>query len=130
MPTTTSKIGATPDAARRAGIRVARPSLLGVFAFVVLVIVGAAILIPIGYAVLGGFKTNGQLAANPGEILPNPWVLENYQDVLFGSSSAFFWREFANSAVIAVIAVTVAVVFASMAAFVFARMQFRGREAL
>ena len=31
---------------------------------------------------------------------------------------------------IAVISVTVAVVFASMAAFVFARMQFRGREAL
>ena len=130
MTTTTTKVGATADAARRTGIRVARPSLLGVVAYIVLVSVAVAILIPIGYAVLGGFKTNGQLAADPGQILPNPWVLDNYQEVLFGSSAGFFWGEFGNSLVIAVISVVVAVVFASMAAFVFARMQFRGREAL
>ena len=93
-------------------------------------LVATAILIPIVYAVLGGFKTNGQLAADPGQVLPNPWVFENYYDVLVGANAASFWGEFGNSLVIAFISVTVAVVFASMAAFVFARMQFRGREAL
>ena len=132
MATTTSPagVGAAADAGRRAGIRVARPSLLGVVAYVILVLVAAAILIPILYAVLGGFKTNGQMAADPGQFLPNPWVLENYQEVLVGAFAPTFWGELWNSLVIAVIAVVIAVVFASMAAFVFARMQFRGREAL
>ena len=90
-----------------------------------------AILIPILYAVLGGFKTNGQLAADPGQVLPNPWVFENYDDVLVGASAAdVLGRARATASSIAVIAVVVAVVFASLAAFVFARMQFRGREAL
>jgi raffinose/stachyose/melibiose transport system permease protein len=132
MATTTSPadLGATADARRRAGIRVARPSLLGIVAYVILVLVAAAILIPILYAVLGGFKTNGQMAADPGQFLPNPWVMENYQEVLVGAFAPTFWGELWNSLVIAVIAVVIAVVFASMAAFVFARMQFRGREAL
>lgn len=130
MTTTTTKVGASSKAARRTGVRVARPSLLGIVAYIVLVIVAAAILIPILYAILGGFKTNGQMAANPGSILPDPWVLENYEEVLVGKSAPAFWGEFGNSLVIAVISVTIAVVFASMAAFVFARMQFRGREAL
>ena len=47
-------------------------------------IVAAAILVPIVYAVLGGFKTNGQLAANPVALLPDPWVFTNYTDVLVG----------------------------------------------
>ena len=34
-----------------------------------------AILIPIVYAVLGGFKTNGQLAATRS-VLPDPWVFD------------------------------------------------------
>ena len=38
----------------------------------ILLVVAAAILIPIVYAVLGGFKTNGQLAGQPGRADPGP----------------------------------------------------------
>jgi raffinose/stachyose/melibiose transport system permease protein len=107
---------------RRAFERVAR--------YVILAVVAVTILIPIAYAVLGGFKTNGQIAANPGTILPDPWVLTNYTDVLFGENAGTFWRETANSLIIAVVSVGLTVGLASLAAFVFARLVFPGREAL
>ena len=108
----------------------ARRDLVTVVGYVVLVIVASAILVPIVYAVLGGFKTNGQLAGNPVAILPSPWVFTNYTDVIFGANSRAFWQEAANSLIIAAVAVTVTVGLASLAAFVFARIAFRGREAL
>jgi len=98
-------------------------------AFGVLILVAVAILFPLVYAVLGGFKTNGQLAANPGEILPSQWVFSNYTDVLFGEYAPIFWRQALNSVIVAAIAVPLTVSFAAGAAFVFARMAFPGREA-
>lgn len=109
--------------------RIGRLDLVTVAGYVILVVVAAAILVPIVYAILGGFKTNGQLAANPVAILPDPWVFENYADVIFGANAAVFWQEALNSLVIAVVAVSVTVGLASLAAFVFARMAFPGREA-
>ncbi len=99
-------------------------------AYVILVVVAAAILVPIVYAVLGGFKSNGQLAANPVALIPDPWVFDNYADVLWGKNAPVFWGEVFNSLIVAVVAVGVTVGCASAAAFVFARMRFRGREAM
>ena len=110
--------------------RFMRPSVLGTARYVILVIVAGAILVPIGYAVLGGFKSNGQLVGDPVSVIPSPWVFSNYTDVLFGANAGVFWREAANSLIIAAVAVTATVGLASLAAFVFARMVFRGREAM
>ena len=93
--------------------------------FVALVVV-AITLGPVLYAVLGGFRTNAQLAESPAG-LPNPWVLENYQRVL---TSASFWRYALNSTVVALVTTVVAVVFGLMAAYPLARYQFRWREPL
>jgi raffinose/stachyose/melibiose transport system permease protein len=98
--------------------------------YVILFVVAAVILAPILYAVLGGFKSNGQLVGDPGSIIPSPWVFSNYQDVLFGANAQIFWKDLLNSVIIAVVAVTATVVPASLAAFVFARLVFRGREAI
>ncbi len=105
-----------------------RPAL-GALAYVILLAVAVAILVPIVYAILGGFKTNGQLAANPVALLPDPWVFTNYTDVLWGENAPVFWREVLNSVMVATVAVGVTVGCASLAAFVFARMRFPGREA-
>ena len=95
----------------RSRLRVAagRPTLSGVVVYAVMVGVALAILIPIVYAILGGFKTNGQLAEFPARILPDPWVFENYGDVLVGEFAPTFWGELLNSVVIAAIAVTLTV---------------------
>jgi raffinose/stachyose/melibiose transport system permease protein len=128
--TTTASTSVTSDAAvGRRSRSMFRPSLVGIVAYAILVTVAATILIPIVYAILGGFKTNGQLAANPVAMFPSPWVFTNYTDVLFGANAGAFWQEALNSLVIAVVAVTMTVGLASLAAFAFARMVFRGREA-
>src|SRR4051794_31957853 len=125
---------ADPPAAARAqgrlAVRFGRPTVFGVVAYVVLVLVAAAILVPIAYAVLGGFKTNGELAGDPASIIPKEWVTSNYTEVLFGANAATFWRQAFNSLVIAAIAVSITVAFASLAAFAFARIAFRGQEAV
>jgi raffinose/stachyose/melibiose transport system permease protein len=113
-----------------AGTTGARRTVAGTLAFVILLAVAAAILAPIVYAVLGGFKSNGQLAANPGSLIPDPWVFDNYADVLWGENAATFWGELLNSILVAIVAVGVTVGCASAAAFVFARIRFRGREAM
>ena len=136
MATSTSTSAPRPGAdaragaATRAGVRLGRLSAVGVVSFVVMLVVATAILVPIGYAILGGFKTNGQLVANPVRVIPDPWVFDNYQEVLVGSFAPTFWRELGNSLIVALVSVGVTLLFASLAAYVFARFAFRGREAL
>ena len=91
-----------------------------------LLLVATVIVVPIAYAVLGGFKDPAQLANDPIG-LPNPWVTENYLDTL---SSPSFWRQLVNSTIIATLSTVLVVLFAALAAFVFARRTFPGREAL
>jgi raffinose/stachyose/melibiose transport system permease protein len=125
--TNTTETAARVEARRETGTR--RLSLLGLIGFGILVLVSVAILFPLVYAVLGGFKTNGQLASNPAAILPTEWVFTNYTDVLFGEYAPTFWRQALNSVIVAAVALVLTVGFASGAAFVFARMAFPGREA-
>jgi raffinose/stachyose/melibiose transport system permease protein len=120
--------GTLATTARQRRVDVGRPTVTGTLAYLIMLAVAATILVPIGYAVLGGFKETGQLMAEPGSIVPDPWVFSNYTDVLFGEQAAAFWGAFWNSLVIATISVTITVLFASMAAYAFARMSFRGRE--
>jgi raffinose/stachyose/melibiose transport system permease protein len=130
----TTSASRTTDTAVAAGARratgVGRLSLTRVISYAVLLVVAVAILFPLAYAVLGGFKTNGQLAADPGSILPKEWVFTNYTDVLFGEYAPTFWRQALNSVIVAGVAVFLVVALASGAAYVFAREKFRGREAL
>lgn len=86
----------------------------------------ALILIPLAFAVLGGFRSMGQLSESPVS-LPNPWVFTNYADVLTMGS---FWRQLFNSTAIALLTTIIVIPVASLAAFVLARFSFRGREAV
>jgi len=103
--------------------------VVGIVRYAILVFVALVILAPIIFAVMGGAKTNGQLVSDPAG-LPNPWVFSNYTEVLFGENAAVFWGELLNSLIIATIAVALTVGLASLAAFTFARLVFRGREAM
>lgn len=90
------------------------------------IVVGAIVIVPVVFGVLGGFKTNGQLTVDPFG-LPDPWMPGNYTEVL-GSSA--FWRLLLNSTIIGVATVVLTVGVSAMAAFIFARYAFRGRELL
>ncbi len=94
--------------------------------YCIALVVAALTLGPVVYGVLGGFRTNAQLAEAPAG-LPDPWVLTNYAGVLTNPS---FWQYTWNSVAIAVITTAVVVVFGVMAAYPLARYEFKGREGL
>jgi raffinose/stachyose/melibiose transport system permease protein len=76
--------------------------------------------------VLGGFRTNAQLAEDPAG-LPDPWMFFNYTGVLTNPN---FWKYALNSTAIALLTTTLVVVFGIMAAYPLARYKFKGREQL
>jgi raffinose/stachyose/melibiose transport system permease protein len=96
----------------------------GVALQVIVWVIAAVIIVPIAFGVLGGFKDNAQLSDNPFG-LPSPWVVSNYTDILVSEN---FWRPLFNSTVIALATTLVVVLVSAMAAYVFARFAFRGRE--
>jgi raffinose/stachyose/melibiose transport system permease protein len=81
---------------------------------------------PVLIAMLGGFRTNAQLAESPGG-WPDPWVFFNYADAI---TNPDFWRFTVNSLVIGAVTTLLVVVFGMMAAYPLARYRFWGREAL
>ena len=93
--------------------------------FIALLLV-AALLAPVIYIILGGFRTNSQITNSPAG-LPNPWVVGNYLDVLKGG---VFWQEVMNSTISAVATTVGVVVLGLMASYVLARYRFRGRGAM
>lgn len=101
-------------------MRVFKRALLYVVALAVL----AVVIIPLAFAVLGGFRTNRQLIENPVG-LPDPWNFDNYRDI---ATSGVFWRQVRNSVVIALATVGVVLPVASLASFALARYRFRARE--
>jgi raffinose/stachyose/melibiose transport system permease protein len=106
-----------------AGVRASR--IAGsVVRWAVLLSVAAVIVVPIVYAVLGGFRNAPQLAANPVG-LPDPWIWTNYTDTL---TQPAFWVQLRNSALVAGLSTLVVVGFSALAAFVIARRDFPGRE--
>jgi raffinose/stachyose/melibiose transport system permease protein len=88
------------------------------------VVVLLVIIIPLSFSVLGGFRTSGQLAADPVG-LPDPWVFTNYLDTL---ASPAFYNQLKNSLLISLATTALVLPAASLAAFVIARYRFRGRE--
>jgi raffinose/stachyose/melibiose transport system permease protein len=87
-------------------------------------LVAAVILVPLVYAVLDGFKTNGELVGSPA-LLPNEWVTSNYTELL---TSGEFWRYVMNSVLVTGVSVGLVVTFSAFAAYVLSRFTFRGRE--
>src|SRR4051794_29322641 len=95
------------DAHGRGGRR--RPAEGGgnVLVYGIALVVVAVTLGPVLYGILGGFRTNAQLAETPAA-MPDPWVLTNYTGVL---TNPAFWHYALNSTVIAVLTTAIVVVF-------------------
>lgn len=110
----------------------ARPSVSSNFKFLMLLqyliggIVALIVVVPLVATVVNGFKSNADLLLNPFG-LPQQWQVSNYTSVLQNNS---FWRQLLNSTIVMIATAIGVLVLASMAAFVFARMNFRGREVL
>lgn len=92
--------------------------------YLICIVVSLIVVIPLVTAILGGFKTNGELLISPFS-LPQTFHWENYGNIL--TSSAFLGQVF-NSTAIMVGTVAIELVTASMIAFILGRLVFPGRD--
>lgn len=91
--------------------------------YLVCIVVAVFMLVPILTAFLGAFKTSAELNIAPFS-LPAAWRTDNFASVL---GSGAFWQSLENSLIVTILTVVLLLVVACPAAFVFARMPFRGR---
>jgi raffinose/stachyose/melibiose transport system permease protein len=94
------------------------------FQYLVLSIVTLIIIVPIVIMVFGAMKTRGMMFSHP-YTLPIPPHWENFGQIL---ATPTFWRLLRNSLFVMVFSTLGVLVVCSLAAFVFARMQFRGKD--
>jgi raffinose/stachyose/melibiose transport system permease protein len=94
------------------------------FQYFVLTIVTLIVLVPIVILIFGSLKTRGEMYTHP-YTFPYPPHWENYGQILTSSS---FWLMLRNSLVVMVCSTAGVLMCCSLASFVFARMQFRGKD--
>ena len=94
------------------------------FQYLVLSIVVVVIFVPLVILIFGSLKTTGEMYSHPYTI-PNPPHWENLVAIL---TTPTFWRLLLNSTIL-MAATTAGVIFVcGLAAFVFARLEFRGKS--
>lgn len=88
---------------------------------------GLAMIFPFLWMLSTSFQSAGALLVPPPQLIPSPIELGNYAEI----ASAFpLWRFLANSLGVAAVATTLQVATSAMAGYAFARLRFRGRDAL
>ena len=97
-----------------------------IFQYFILSIIVVIVFVPIVILVFGALKTRGELLSHP-YALPIPPRWENITLIL-GQPTYSFWQMMRNSLVVMLSVTFGVVVICSLAAFVFARMNFRGKN--
>ena len=97
-----------------------------IFQYFILSTIVVLVFVPIVILVFGALKTRGELLSHP-YAFPIPPRWENITLIL-GQSSYSFWQMMRNSLVVMLSVTFGVVVICSLAAFVFARMDFRGKS--
>lgn len=100
---------------------------VGVLLHAFLIVGAASCLVPFAWMVGTSFKTYDQVLAYPPKFIPDPAVLDAYHKMF---SDVPIWRYFANSVFVTGAIVISQTICNVLAAYAFARVEFRGRDAL
>lgn len=101
-------------------------SLVRFLQYLILTIVVVIIFTPLVILVFGSLKTTGEMYSQPYAI-PNPPHWENLVGIL---STPTFWRMLLNSIILMLSTTSGVIIVCGLAAFVFARLEFRGKTLL
>ena len=82
-------------------------------------------LFPVAWIVSLSFKSEGETATGSPQFLPKDPTLDNYSAIL---DNGDFTRALVNSFGIALIATALSVIFATLAAYAIARLEFKGKK--
>lgn len=94
----------------------------------ILVLFAVISLFPIVYMVAWSFGPNIEAASSSYSIFPKIWTLDSYK--AFVDFNQYSWRWIINSLIVAVFTVAGNVVFAGLAGYAFAKINFKGRNVL
>src|SRR5258708_12925332 len=95
----TAALSNDPARLRRGGHGERRPVRWGTpLTYALALAVAAVSIAPVVYVILGGFRTTGQIAANPAG-LPHPWVWGTYAKVV---PEPKFWAALLNTTLVPV----------------------------
>lgn len=89
-----------------------------------LIIIAGFVLVPLVAAVLGGFKSLGELQTNPLGV-PKVWEFEHYGAVL---KNPFLWSSLKNSLIISLLTLVLTLLGGAMTAFTFSHIRFIGHR--
>lgn len=98
-----------------------------IYTFIMLVL-AIVMVLPFVWMISTSFKLPSETFTVPVQWIPKHWVLTHHMNVWTGEDS--FLRYYANSLKIAIIGVTGASFFGAIAAYAFARIDFKGKQAL
>lgn len=104
-----------------------RPTVGGVIVDIVLVVFGVLMLSPLAWLIVQSFTEAESAFAAPPRWTPVPFTVENFVDVL---DYMPFFQQFGNSLALALISTVGALFFSVLAAYAFARIDFRGSRVL
>lgn len=101
-------------------------ALIGIHCFLILVALG--MIVPFVWMVLTSFKTvTESTQMTPFQILPKEWQVKNYTEVIRNNNFVILYF---NTIMMMVWRIVSSVLFSAMAAYAFARLEFKGRNVL
>ncbi|NQX18112.1 carbohydrate ABC transporter permease [Rathayibacter sp. VKM Ac-2857] len=103
-----------------------RPKTATLVWIAAMIVLTAIVLYPLVWMGAAAFKPNSEFGGQTSLLPQNP-TLDNFVKVLAGVGGVPLWRFFLNSTILAVGSVIGVVISSSMAAYAFARLDFRGR---
>jgi alpha-1,4-digalacturonate transport system permease protein len=92
-----------------------------------LIAISFIIIAPVIWFILSSFKDLTDLSARPPVLIPNRWATENYTEAF---KMYDYMRYFMNSVIVTALATILTLIINSMAAYAFAKYNFRGRDGL
>lgn len=101
-----------------------RPILLPTIKYALLIALCLVIMGPVITALLGSIRTSGEFVSNPFGLPQRGIQWQNYTDIL---GNSIFWNALKNSILITGGVTILNILLSSMLAFVFSRLEFRGR---
>lgn len=107
--------------------RSAKRRIEDILSYVVLIILAAAIVIPILWMVSTAFKTEAQTYSPKPQWIPNPFTLDSFRKFFTTYS---FGRMTVNSLVTCIFAMIICIACASLAGYGVTRFQFKGKKQL
>lgn len=104
-----------------------KEKIINIFVFIGLCFGAVIMVFPLIYMVMTSFMTKNQILSGQLSLIPNPWVLGKYAEVL---KKANFVSGVLNTIKVEIPVLLIGGFTSSLAAFAFAKMRFRGKGAL